>query len=163
MEETNAVIIVGGVIEKDGKYLLVQEAKSSCRGKWNLPAGHLDIGESLQEGAKREIKEETGCEVELTGICQIGNRKRIDLAFVAVIFTAELTAEMVQALNPQEIMSTKWFSYEEILAMRDQIRNTDLLINAIENYRNRIVAPLEIINLYQGGDLAYQKVTVKED
>ena len=37
-------VIVGEVIEKDGKYLLVQEARK-CREKWNLPAGHLDIGE----------------------------------------------------------------------------------------------------------------------
>lgn len=52
-------IICGGVVEKDGKYLLVQESKAKCYGKWCLPAGHLDIGETLFEGAIREIKEET--------------------------------------------------------------------------------------------------------
>ena len=36
-------VIVGGIIEKDGKYLLVQEAKSKCYKKWNFPAGHLDF------------------------------------------------------------------------------------------------------------------------
>ena len=36
-------VIVGGVIEKDGKYLLVQEAKETCYEKWNFPAGHLDF------------------------------------------------------------------------------------------------------------------------
>ena len=40
-------IIAGGVLEKDNKYLLVQEAKEKCRGKWNLPAGHLDPNEIL--------------------------------------------------------------------------------------------------------------------
>ena len=35
-------IIVGGVVKKDNKYLLVQEAQESCRGKWNVPAGHLE-------------------------------------------------------------------------------------------------------------------------
>ena len=40
-------VIVGGVIEKNGKYLLVQEAKKHCYGKWNFPAGHLDFNESL--------------------------------------------------------------------------------------------------------------------
>ena len=34
------IIIVGGVVEKDGKYLLVQEAKEKCRGKWNTPVKH---------------------------------------------------------------------------------------------------------------------------
>ena len=67
-------VIVGGVIEKDGKYLLVQEAKKKCYEKWNFPAGHLDFNESLEQGAIREIKEETGCDVKLDGVCYIANR-----------------------------------------------------------------------------------------
>ena len=55
--------------EKDGKYLLIQEAQAKCRGKWLLEAGHLDPGETIFEGAKREIREECGRDVELTGIC----------------------------------------------------------------------------------------------
>lgn len=149
MEQGNAVIIVGGVIEKDGKYLLIQEAKAKCRGKWSLPAGHLDVGESLQDGAKREIREETGCDVELTGVCQIGNRRRTDLAFATVIFTAKIINETIKILDPTEILDIKWFSYEEILAMRDEIRSVDLLIGSIENYRNGIIAPLGIIKLYE--------------
>lgn len=47
-------VIVGVVIERDDKYLLVQEAKERCRGKWNLPAGHLDPNETILAGAKRE-------------------------------------------------------------------------------------------------------------
>ena len=51
-------IVVGGIIEKDGKYLLIQEAKKMCYGKWNFPAGRLEFKESLKQGAIREIKEE---------------------------------------------------------------------------------------------------------
>lgn len=46
-------IIVGEIIEKDGKFLLVQEAQEKCRGKWNIPAGHLDINETIFEVSKR--------------------------------------------------------------------------------------------------------------
>ena len=56
-------VIVGGIIEKDGKILLVQEKKKSCYGKWNIPAGHLEPNESIMHGAIREIKEETGMEI----------------------------------------------------------------------------------------------------
>lgn len=70
---SNAKVVVGVVVEKDGKYLLVQEAKASCRGKWNLPAGHLDPGETIIDGAKREAKEETGSIVEPINVCQIGS------------------------------------------------------------------------------------------
>ena len=64
-------IIVGGIIEKNGKFLLVQEAKEKCFGKWNIPAGHLELNETIMEGAKREIVEECGCNVEINGILKI--------------------------------------------------------------------------------------------
>lgn len=157
-----SMIIVGGVIEKDNKYLLIQEAKPSCYGKWNLPAGHLDPGENLFEGAKREIKEESGCDVELTGVCQIGNRKRNDDGtFVAIVFTAKIIHENLVASNPKEILNIKWFGYDEILAMHDQIRNPDLMIGAIDNIRQGITAPLEIVKIYQAG-AEFQNVTIKE-
>jgi len=63
-------VIVGGIIEKEGKYLLVQEAKKKCYEKWNFPAGHLDFNESLEQGAIREIKEETGFDLEFE-LCSI--------------------------------------------------------------------------------------------
>lgn len=160
--DSNAVIIVGGVVEQNGKYLLIQEAKAKCRGKWNLPAGHLEVGESLFEGALREIKEETGCDVELTGICQIGNRKRQDIAFISVIFTARLVTETPFITNPDEVLAVRWFSYEEILSMRDSIRNTDLMIGAIDNLRSGVVSPLEIVKIYQEG-AEFQSTTIKGD
>lgn len=140
-------VIVGVVIEKDGKYLLVQEAKEKCRGKWNLPAGHLDPGETMADGAKREAKEETGCEVELTGVCQIGSRVKENEVFASVIFTTKLIREEI-AFDPEEILDVKWFDYEEIVAMRGEIRNEGLLIGAIDNMRNGLVVPMGIVEQY---------------
>ena len=143
-------VIVGGVIEKDGKYLLVQEAKK-CRGKWNLPAGHLDIGETILDAAKREIKEESGLNTELTGICQIGNRVMEDRIFVSLIFTAKQSGGEI-TIDKDEIMDVKWFSYDEILKLRDndEIRTPDLLVGAINNARAGVISPLEIIDIYAG-------------
>lgn len=145
--DTEIKVIVGVVIEKEGKYLLVQEAKEKCRGKWNLPAGHLDAGEAMVDGAKREAREETGCEVELTGVCQIGSREAEDVVFASVIFTSKLVREEIK-FDLEEILDVKWFSYEEIIAMRDEIRNEELLIGAIDNARNGLVAPMGIVAQY---------------
>ncbi len=160
----SSTIIVGCLVEKDGKFLLMQEAKASCHGKWNLPAGHLDVGESIFEGAKRETKEETGYNVELTGVCQIGNRKRSDMAFVAVLFTAQVTSDDTSSVDPAEVMAVRWFTYAEILALQDagKIRNSDLMIGAINNYQQGNVAPLDIVKLYHEG-AEFQKVTLKDD
>lgn len=139
-------IIVGGVIEKDGKYLLVQEAKEKCRGKWNTPAGHLDPNETIFEGAKREIREESGYEVELTGLANIGNRVLPDNEFVGIIFSAKIIGGELK-LDPSEILDAKWFTYDEILAMQDELRSADLITNAISAVEHGKTAPLDIIDV----------------
>jgi 8-oxo-dGTP pyrophosphatase MutT (NUDIX family) len=44
---------------------MVQEAKSAVRGLWNWPAGHLEEDETFQQAAIREVREETGFDVEI--------------------------------------------------------------------------------------------------
>lgn len=139
-------VIVGGVVEKDGKYLLVKEAKEKCRGKWNLPAGHLDQGETIFDAAKREVKEECGLDVELTEVCQIGNIKLENDLFISIIFSTKVLGGSIK-FNPDEILDAKWFTYEEILAMKDQLRDTGLILGAIDNTRNGIVASMDIVKL----------------
>lgn len=140
-------VIVGGVVEKDGKYLLVQEAKARCRGKWNLPAGHLDPGEALRKGAEREILEETGCAVEVGGICQVSNDYGSEKVVVHIVFATRLLREELR-IDPAEILDVKWFSYEEILAMRSKLRQDVFILGAIENLRKGIIAPVELVREY---------------
>lgn len=139
-------IIVGGLIEKGGKYLLVQEAKEKCYGKWNLPAGRLDANETLMAGAEREIKEECGCDVEVTGVCQIGNQKSKGDNLVSIIFTTKLISDEIK-FDKNEILDVGWFSYDEIMSMRDELRSERLIIGAIDNTKNGIVAPMKIVEL----------------
>ena len=124
-------VIVGGVIERDGKFLLVQEAKEKCRGKWNIPAGHLDSNETIFDGAKREIKEETGCNVELTGVLQIGNRVLEDDVLVSVIFSTKLLDDNI-TYDSNEILDIKWFTWEELINMKDELRSYNWIINSIK-------------------------------
>lgn len=126
-------IIVGGVIQKNGKFLLVQEAQEKCRGKWNIPAGHLDPNENIFDGAKREVFEETGCKVELTGILQIGNKVLENDIWMSVIFSTNLLEENI-VYDKSEILDAKWFSYEELLNMKDELRSYDWIINSVSAF-----------------------------
>ena len=139
-------IIVGGVLEKDGKYLLVQEAQEKCYGKWNLPAGHLDPNETIFEAAKREIKEESGLDVELTGVCQIGNKKLESDVFVSVIFSTKVLGGDIK-FDPDEILDVKWFSYEELLSTKVQLRSEKFIMGAIDNVRNKLVTPISMVEM----------------
>ena len=140
------IIIVGGVIKKDNKYLLVQEAKEKCRGKWNIPAGHLDPNETVFEGAKREVFEECGYNVELTGIACIGNRVMIDNEFLLIIFSTEII-DGEPKFNEQEILDLKWFSYEEIMQMHNELRSYDWITDAITAVENNNINNIDIIKI----------------
>ncbi len=141
-------IVTGGVIEKDGKFLLVQEAQEGCRGKWNLPAGKLDPKESIFEAAKREVYEETGCKVELEGIASISNRISEDNTFIGIIFSTKLVQESIK-INEDEILDVKWFSYEEILNMKDELRSYNLIVTAIDAVKYGNTYNLDLIKVFE--------------
>lgn len=139
-------VIVGGVIERDGKFLLVQEAKEKCRGKWNIPAGHLDSNETIFDGAKREIKEETGCNVELTGVLQIGNRVLEDDVLVSVIFSTKLSDDNI-TYDSNEILDIKWFTWEELINMKDELRSYNWIINSIKALIENKMADIDLVKM----------------
>ena len=141
-------VIVGGVIEKNGKYLLVQEAKKKCYGKWNCPAGHLKENEALEEGALREIKEETGCDVELNGICYIAYGSAEGANLLLIVYDAKLIKENIK-YDKDEILDVKWFDYEEVVnKMDDKLREKHIKASII-NQKNNIIAPKNIIDVWK--------------
>ena len=139
-------IVVGCLIEKDKKILLVKEAKEKCRGKWNFPAGHLEFNESIFECAKREVFEETGCSVELMELLQIVNKKNNDNNFIGIIFSAKIKEEKMQ-YNKDEILDIKWFSYDEILNMQDELRNPILIVDGVKKFIQNQGANINIVKI----------------
>lgn len=62
--------------ELDFRVLLVQRANEPYKGKWAFPGGFMNMDETTEEAARRELKEETGLIVD--DICQIGTFDRVD-------------------------------------------------------------------------------------
>lgn len=129
----NVFVVVGCLIEKDEKYLLVQEKLPEIYGLWNLPAGKVEKGQILKEAATREAKEESGYDVEVVreiGIYHKDGEKSVKHVFEAKIIGGELE------VPEDEILDAKWFSFNQILDLDKQgkIRN-DWIIRAIEDYQ----------------------------
>ncbi|MDD5169028.1 MAG: NUDIX hydrolase [Syntrophales bacterium] len=55
---------IGAIVAKDGKVLMVKRAAAPNQNRWAIPGGMLELGETLQEGAEREIMEETGLRIK---------------------------------------------------------------------------------------------------
>lgn len=66
-----AQVVCANVVLRDDHLLLVRESKRSALGRWSLPAGRLEVGESLRDGAAREALEETGLTVEVGALLGI--------------------------------------------------------------------------------------------
>lgn len=139
-------IIVGGVLEKNGKFLLVQEAQEKCRGKWNIPAGHLDPNETIFEGAKREVFEECGCKVELSGVVTIANKVLQDDTFVGIVFSTKIIEENIK-FDKEEILDVKWFTYEEIISMKENLRESNWVINSVSAVKDNKISDINMVKL----------------
>ena len=140
----NIKVVTGGILEKNGKFLLVEENKKECRGKWNVPAGGLVENESLIEGAKREIYEETGCKVEITGILEIINMILEEINVVCFLFNTKIIEENIKA-DGEEISNVKWFTYEEITNMKDKLRADGYFLSTLKNKIDNKIQPFGTI------------------
>ena len=65
---------VGAVILDGDKVLLVQRGGATLTGKWSVPGGLVELGETTREAVCREIAEECGLEIELVDVCGVLDR-----------------------------------------------------------------------------------------
>ena len=125
MEPTKKMGIGFGVmVLKDGKVLLGKrhddpvKASSELHGEgtWTMPGGKLHFGESFEEGAKREVMEETGVEIEIKDLEVISLTNDIvpDAHFVTAGMLLKEYPEEPRVMEPDEITQWKWFPLDQL-------------------------------------------------
>lgn len=67
----SAKIGVGAVVFRDEKVLIIKRAKAPFKGEWSIPGGRLEFGERLADAVIREVREETGVEIEILGLLDV--------------------------------------------------------------------------------------------
>jgi 8-oxo-dGTP diphosphatase len=140
-------VVVDGIVVKDGKILLVKRtAKLLEAGKWALPGGFMEHGETTAQAIKREVMEETGwgiADVQLFRINDNPNRPgedRQNVAFIYLCIGTEKTGEPDWESDEQ-----KWFDLST-LPDNDQIAFDHA--TSIELYKNYLQAsfPLPLVS-----------------
>jgi mutator protein MutT len=94
---------VGAVVIEGGRVLLIQRGKEPLKGRWMVPGGTVELGETLEQAVVREVEEETGLRVRpLEVVTVLDHIHRNDDAsvryhFVIVDYRCELVSGMLRA------------------------------------------------------------------
>jgi ADP-ribose pyrophosphatase YjhB (NUDIX family) len=112
-----------GIVVNRSRVLLGRRAHSPWYGLWGSPGGFCELGEHPAETVVREVLEETGFDVEITGYLDTwidvyaDDPEEPDAGVINVAyFTAEPTADPPGAIDPAEVSEITWFFWDDIPA-----------------------------------------------
>lgn len=113
VEHEGPIVGVGAVVMREDNHLLmVRRGKEPAKGLWSLPGGRLEHGEYIAGAVAREVKEETGLEVEvgrLAGIFEVPG----DQHYVILDFIAEVEGRP-QPRADQDADEARWVAFDDI-------------------------------------------------
>ncbi|OAH98067.1 NUDIX hydrolase [Methylomonas methanica] len=141
-------VTVAAVIEKDGRFLLVEE--TTARGlAFNQPAGHLEEGEDLISAVKREVWEETAWQFEPEALIatQLWRRNPHMPSFVRFCFSGTVNNHNPEQPLDDGIIDTHWLGRNEIYAKRQQLRSP-LVLTTVDEYLKGHRYPLTILQSF---------------
>ncbi|XP_073510150.1 8-oxo-dGDP phosphatase NUDT18 [Phyllobates terribilis] len=110
-------IVMGILLNDQNEVLMMQEAKAECRGRWYLPAGRLERGESLVEGLCREVAEETGLLCQARTLLLVEER---GASWVRFVFLAQETGGVLKSSTSadKESLQASWWDTVSPLPLR---------------------------------------------
>jgi len=145
------------LIRRDDRILIVREGKAEHQGRWNLPGGHLDYEETLVGCARREAREETGLEVELTSLLGVyAGRMRSAVHSIRFVFLADAPRD-ASPTPGDDITEVRWATSAEIIEMPvDRLVAPAILSRVLSDLNEGRGYPLQLIveeNLGEGSGI----------
>ena len=105
---------VGVLVLKDGKVLLTKRKGTHGKGEWAFPGGHLEYGESIEECARRECREEAGIEIKNVKFVRVSNMKKYGKHYVDIGIVAEWSAGNPEVREPKKTGYWDWYDVENL-------------------------------------------------
>ncbi|MEH7445006.1 NUDIX domain-containing protein [Bacillus sp. JJ1122] len=133
MAEKSIVLVASVSILKENKVLMIKEMKPSAYNKWNFPSGRIEYMEGILDAACREVKEETGYDVSLTGTTGVYNFiSSSNHQVILFHFTGEIIGGALE-LQEDEIIDARWITLEGILTYDSGVLRDESVIRQIAN------------------------------
>jgi phosphatase NudJ len=158
-------VTVAAVVERGGRYLLVEERAADGSLKLNNPAGHLDRGETLLQAVVREVLEETACvftPTHLQGI-HLAPSATDDVTYLRFAFGGTVSEPLPGRALDDGIVRTLWLTPGEIAAERARHRSA-LLMRCIEDHRAGRRYALDVLqadeSFYAAASLGQERATM---
>ncbi|XP_051250290.1 8-oxo-dGDP phosphatase NUDT18 [Dicentrarchus labrax] len=142
----NVTYIVCGVIFNDKEeVLMVQEAKQECYKQWYLPAGRVEVGESLEEALRREVKEEAGFDCEPITLLLVQEQGP---QWIRFIFLAKVTGGTLKTPSAadHESLQASWWDRQSALPLRgrDILRLIDCGLKYRQDPWHPVTLPVDL-------------------
>jgi phosphatase NudJ len=142
-------VTVAAVIEKDGRYLMIEEMTRDGL-RINNPAGGLEPGESPIDGARREALEETACHFTPEALLGVYLARNPDsdrgpgVTYLRLAFCGSASEPVPGRALDSPVVRTLWMTADEVAGARDRLRGP-LVLQCIEDHRAGCRLPLDAI------------------
>jgi len=111
-------VAVGVVIVKNSSVLLIRRGNEPSKGLWSVPGGLIELGETVEEAAHREVKEETGIDIRIERLLEVANnivrdeQDKIRFHYVLIDFLAHPLSTSLKSQS--DASEAKWVHLKEL-------------------------------------------------
>ncbi|MES1040040.1 NUDIX hydrolase [Peribacillus simplex] len=144
----NRIVLVASVsIFSDDKVLIIRENKPKGVNKWNFPGGRMEYGEDILYSARREVKEETGLDVNLIGTTGVYNFiSSTNNQVILFHFIGEVTGGSLN-LEEEEITDSKWIKINDLETFENEkLRESNVIKQIIDNLSKENFRSISVFN-----------------
>lgn len=134
------VVVASAIIQKDNAVLFIRETKPAAEGKYGLPGGKLEDGETLEACVIREAKEETGLTIRAKKLVAVTHKPNTHEGnnVIRFIYNAVIASET----QTDHEMELSWLTADEIISLAEQglIRGKDVATLTVQHLHEELIA-----------------------
>jgi 8-oxo-dGTP diphosphatase len=132
-------VAVGAAVCREGSVLIVQRGKAPSKGLWTVPGGAVDLGETMDQAAAREVREECGIQIKVGDVVGIldnivrDEQGGVRYHYAIVDFAAQYVSGELEPSD--ELAGAAWVTPAEFDTYRVPAKAREILLSALALYR----------------------------